>query len=113
MIYYAFLAFFFLDYVRPGSYIPALDVLRLNSLVPLTAVFGTLLTRTRITNQDFFSDTNARIILSLLGLIVLSVVTAEVTMHAYNVFTMVTGYVLMTWIIIRQVDDAGKLKGVF
>ena len=113
MIYYGFLLFFFLDYVRPGSYLPALDALRLNSLVPLSVVAGTLLFKTRFTNQEFFAETNTKIILSLLGLIVLSVLTADVTMHAYNVFTMVFGYILMFWIISRQVDDLGKLKGVF
>ncbi len=113
MIYYGFLLFFFLDYVRPGSYLPALDALRLNSLVPLSVVGGTLLFKTRFTNQEFFAETNTKIILSLLGLIVLSVLTAEVTMHAYNVFTMVFGYILMFWIISRQVDDLSKLKGVF
>jgi probable O-glycosylation ligase (exosortase A-associated) len=113
MIYYAFLLFFVLEYVRPGNYVPGLDVLHLNSLVPLTVVAGTLWGKTRVSNQDFFADPNAKIILGLYSLIVLSVATATVTMHAYKVMNDVLGYVIIFWIIIRQVDDVRKIKGVF
>ena len=113
MIYLGFLLFFVLDYVRPGNLVPAINVLRLNSLVPLAVIAGTFIFRTRVTNQDFFAETNAKIILTFLGLITLSVLTATVTMHAYNVWSMVFGYVLMFWIIYRQVDSVPKLKGVF
>ena len=42
MIYYALLSFFVLEYVRPGAYVPGLDALHLNSLVPLACIIGTL-----------------------------------------------------------------------
>jgi hypothetical protein len=113
MIYLAFLLYFVLEYVRPGNYIPALNVLRLNSLVPLTVVAGTMFGKTKVSNADFFSEPNAKIILGFFSLIVLSVFTATVTMHAYNVMTMVLGYVLIFWIIVRQIDDVRKIKGVF
>lgn len=113
MIYYAFLLFFVLDYVRPGSYVPALDILRLNALVPLSVVMGTLFAKTKYSNQDFIAEPNAKIILGLFALILLSVVTAEVTMHAYTVMSIVFGYILIFWVISRQVDDVRKIKGVF
>jgi putative inorganic carbon (HCO3(-)) transporter len=113
MIYYAFLLFFVLEYVRPGSYIPGLDILRLNSLVPLSVIGGTLFMKTKVSNQDFLSEPNAKIILGLFGLIVLSVVTATVTMHAYTVMTAVFGYILIFWVICRQIHDVKRIKGVF
>lgn len=113
MIYYAFLLFFFLDYVRPGSYVPGLDALHLNSLVPLTVILGTVAARTKFSNQEFFAETNAKLILGFFALICVSVVTATVTMFAYNVWTAVLGYVLITWIIARQVYSIDRIKGVF
>ena len=111
MIYYAFLLFFVLEYVRPGNYIPGLDILHLNSLIPLTVVAGTMFGKTRVSNQDFFADPNAKIILGLYSLIVLSVATATVTMHAYKVMNDVLGYVIIFWIIVAWLFIYMRLIG--
>jgi probable O-glycosylation ligase (exosortase A-associated) len=113
MIYYALLLFFVLEYMRPGSYIPGLNAIRLNSIVPLVVILGTLLTASPVSNQAVLRESNTKIVLFMLGLIVLSVLTADVTMYAFTVFTTVLGYVLMYWVLARQITDLRRLKGLF
>jgi len=113
MIYYALLLFFVLEYARPGSYIPGLDALRLNSLVPILVVLGTMFTHPPVSNAEVMKESNTKLIGFLLGLIALSVLTAEVTLYAWDVFKAVVGYVLVYWAIGRQVGDLQRLKGLF
>lgn len=111
MIYYAFLLFFVLEYVRPGNYMPALNTL--NSLVPLSIIAGTFVTRSKVSNQDVVSETNGKILGTFLGLILISVPTAAVTLYAYNVMTAVVGYILIFWVIRRQLTSRARIMGVF
>lgn len=112
-IYYALLLFFVFDYVRPGAYIPGLDALRLNALIPIVAILGTLVTRTAVSNQQFFAEPNTRILGVLLGLLAVSTVFATVTMTAYTVTKTVFAYLLIYWILVRHIGDYARLKGVF
>ncbi len=113
MIYYALLSFFVVEYVRPGAYVPGLDALHLNSLVPLTCIIGTLVMKTPVSSGEFFAEWNTKIMGALLGLLVVSTLFATVTMYAYSVMTTVFAYILIYWILVRQVGDVRRLKGVF
>src|SRR5687767_14073973 len=113
MIYYTFLLFLVFEYVRPGGYIPALNVLRLNTVLPLGALAATLLTSRGAPGTELVREFNTKLIVLLLMLIVLSILFADVTLYAYNIFVAVFGYALMYWVIARQIDDLRKLKGVF
>jgi putative inorganic carbon (hco3(-)) transporter len=113
VIYYALLLFFVFEYVRPGAYVPGLKALHLNSLVPLTCIIGTMVGKTPVSNGQFWAQSNTKIVGALLGLLVVSTVFAPVTMYAYTVLTRVFSYVLIYWILVRQVGDFQRLKGVF
>ena len=113
MIYAGFLLFLVLEYIRPGSYIPGLNMLRLNSLVPLSVVAGTFMTSTGAPTGDLLREWNTRLIGAFLVLIGFSVMVADVTFYAYTTFMTVLGYVLVYWVIARQIDDVRKIKGVF
>lgn len=113
MIFAGLLLFFFLDYVRPTSFIPALQVLHLNSLVPLGVVLGTIVTRKGRENQITPGDpSNTAMLGTFLGLIVLSTAFADVTERVFNVFVAVLGYVAIYWVLTRQVDSFNRLKSV-
>ena len=99
MAYYGLLLFFVLEYVRPTTYFPPLELLRLNTIVPVGVIVLTALNNKVIGNWEVLSDTNMRMILFLTGLIVTSVLTADVTLYAYNVFIMVFGYVLICFVL--------------
>lgn len=113
MIYYGLLAFFALEYIRPGSYLPALNALHLNTLVPALICAKTFLGEAPVTTQDALADKNTKRIGTLIALILLSVLTADVTEYAYNKFIAVIGYVLVFWVINKQIVDLRQLKGIF
>jgi probable O-glycosylation ligase (exosortase A-associated) len=113
VIYVATLLFFFFEYVRPGAYVPALDVLRLNAIIPMVCILGTLVIKSPVSNAQFLREPNTAIIGGLLGLLALSVLFATVTMTAYDVLTTVFAYSLIYWTLIRQIGDSRQLKGVF
>ncbi|HET7217822.1 MAG TPA: O-antigen ligase family protein [Vicinamibacterales bacterium] len=113
MIYRGLLLFIVFEYLRPTSYIPALLVLRLNSLVPLSLALGNIFAPTRVSHSDVVNERNTHVFLGLLFLIGLSILTADVTLYAYTVFTTVIGYLLVYWVISKQVVELYQLKGVF
>jgi putative inorganic carbon (HCO3(-)) transporter len=113
MIYYGLLLFFIFEYIRPGNFIPGLDLLRLNSMIPLMTVAGVMLTKGRASHEDVFNDFMTRVMIGFVAMITLSVLFAEVTWYAFNVFTMVFGYILMFWVIAKETTDLSRIKGVF
>ena len=113
MIYLAFLLFFVFDYLRPGSYIPGLDALKLNALVPATAILGTFFGKPPVSFKDSLAETNTKILLTLLALLAFSTVFATVTLSAYTVTKNVFAYILIYWVLIRQVGDLKRLRQVF
>jgi putative inorganic carbon (HCO3(-)) transporter len=113
MIYYGLLLFFIVEYIRPGTIVPGLNALRLNTLVPLGVVVGTMITASPVSNAAVFAETNTKLIGALIAMIFLSVLRAELTMNAVDVFTMVFGYVLIYWVLTKQLTSIGKVKGVF
>lgn len=112
-IYVGILLFFALEYLRPGSYVPALNVLHLNLLVPLGVVLASVLGKKGASNGDILKEPNSKLILGLLGLVVISVLTGEVTFYAFNVFQNVAGYVAIYWVLAKQVEDVDQVKGIF
>ena len=112
MIYALLILFFFLEYVRPTSYVPALTVLSLNSLVPLTAFVASVLTAGPATFTRIFSETNTKLVLTILGLVWLSALTADVQQRAWDAFMILLGYVFAYWIIASQVTSVARVRGV-
>ena len=101
------------EYLRPGAYVPGLDVLHLNGLIPLTCIIGTAVAKTPVSNRQFLAESNTKLIGALLGLLVVSTAFALVTMFAYSVTRTVFAYMLIYWVLVRQVGDLRRLRGVF
>ncbi|MEO5821014.1 MAG: O-antigen ligase family protein [Vicinamibacteraceae bacterium] len=113
MIYYGLLLFFILEYVRPGTYFSPINILRLNTIVPLVVVLGSLFTKGDREKPSLMGEMNTKVILFLLGMIAFTVLWAEVTMYAFTVFTTVLGYALVYWVLSRELLTVAKVKGVF
>ena len=113
MIYYATLLFFVFEYIRPGAYVPGLDALHLNAVVPFVCILGTLLAKSPVSNRQFWAERNTPIFATMFALLILSVVFATVTMTAFDVARTVLAYMLIYWVLIRQTGDLRRLKGVF
>ena len=113
MIFLGLLLFFLLDYVRPTSFVPALEVLHLNSLVPLGVFVGSLLTRNSRDRQAIPGEPSNDVMIGIfLGLILLSASVAVVTERVFNVFTAVVGYAGIYWALTQQVTSLSRLNWV-
>jgi probable O-glycosylation ligase (exosortase A-associated) len=113
VIYYGLLLFFVLDYVRPGSYVPGLTALRLNSIVPLANFAGTILSRGATAWEYVAAERNTWIIAFILLLVFGSFLTADVTLFAYQGLTTLLGYAMAYWVIMSEVTTRARIKGVF
>jgi putative inorganic carbon (hco3(-)) transporter len=111
MVYYGLLLFFVLEYVRPSNYLPALNPLHLNSLVPLAVFCGSVFTK-KVKISDVLRSPNSRWIMFLLFLIVISGLTCDVKTYALDVFIMVLGYFFMFVILKKEIYDFERFKGV-
>lgn len=112
MVYYGLLLFFVLDYIRPGSYIPALNALHLNSIVPLSVLIGALVSKGQVTVSEALSSVNARWLLYFLFLVVVSALTCDVKLYALDVFERVFGYCIVFFIIKKEIYTFDRMKGV-
>lgn len=111
MVYYGLLLYFVLEYIRPGSYMPALNALHLNSLVPLAVLAGSLFTR-RVKVSEVLGSQNARWLVFLLFLMVISGLTCDVKMYAIAKFEAVIGYFFMFVVLKKELYDLDRVKGV-
>lgn len=113
MIYYGLLLFFLLEYVRPGSYVPGLMALRLNSIVPLANFTGAVLTGGQRAWSSIAVERNTWFIVTLLLLVSLSMMTADVTMYAYQGLTTLLGYAMAYWVMMSELTTERRVVGVF
>lgn len=112
MVYYGLLLYFVLEYIRPGSYVPAFNALHLNSIVPLAVLLGSLLSKGKVKVSDVFGSMNARWIMFLLSLLVISGLTCDVKHYALDVFEKVLGYCFVFVVLKKELYDIDRIKGV-
>lgn len=113
MTYLFILVFFFVEYVRPSSFVPILIPLKLNLTVLVAVTLGGFLASRQVTNGEVLGERNTRILLFLLGLVLISVVTADSSLRAFEVMKQVLGYILIYWAIAKHVTDLPRIKGLF
>jgi putative inorganic carbon (hco3(-)) transporter len=109
IVFALLLAFFFLDYVRPTSFFPALSILHLNALVPMAMVAGTIALR-KDRKPIEGEPSNHVMIAAFLGCIVLSAAFAAVTERVFTIFEAVVGYGAVYWALTQQVDTLNRFK---
>lgn len=112
MALYGILLFFVLEYVQPGNYAPVVLALHLNSIVPLATFVGSLVSSGPIRTVDVLVSPNARWLMYLLALIVISGLTCDVKQYALNVFQMVFGYCLAYFFLRKEIYTIDRLKKV-
>ncbi|MCL4874160.1 O-antigen ligase family protein [bacterium] len=110
--YYGLMLFFVLEYVRPNNYLPQLNALHLNSLVPAVVIAVTIFSSASPGNLAVLRYRNTKLILFFVLLIVGSVITADVTLYAFDKFKTIIGYVLMYFVICRAARTEDRLKGL-
>jgi putative inorganic carbon (hco3(-)) transporter len=113
MTYYTLLLFFLVEYVRPGNFVPGLDALKLNLLVPVTAIVGTFVRKSPVSNRDMLSEPNTMAMIVFLGLLCVSTLLATLTSNAFDVTKNVFAYMLIYTVLVRQLGSVDRIKGVF
>jgi probable O-glycosylation ligase (exosortase A-associated) len=113
MLYKALILFFLLEYLRPGNFLPLINLLKINTLVPILIFIFSVVKRNNISNSDILKDANSKFFMIFLLMIILSVLTAEVTFYSYTIFKAVFGYFLIFIIILKLVDNIRKIKLLF
>lgn len=113
MVYYGLLLYFLLEYVRPGNILPALNVLHLNSIVPLAVFMGAIFSNGQVKMSEVLSSKNARWMLYFLFLMVISGLTCDIKTYALTRFEAVIGYFFVFLVLKKELYDVDKLKGVF
>lgn len=113
LLFAGFLLSIFLDYVRPGSYLPIIDATHINSVAPLAVFAGTIFYKSQVAEQDIFAHRNSRWLMFFMTLLVISVLTADVTEFAFNMFKTVLGFVIWYYICVKLVTTEGRMRAVF
>jgi len=105
----------FFEYARPGSFVPGLDALKLYSLIPGGLFIAIWFYKGPGLNafSAVFKDPMAKWLMIYLGLIALSVLHADVTTKAFEMFTVALGYIIYFFLIARIVTTRRRLMGVF
>lgn len=113
MLYYGLLISLFLDYVRPGAYVPIIAATKVGTIIPLLVFVVSLAYKGPITNGMVFSHTNTKWLLFLMFLLLSSILISDVTTYSFDVFNNVFGFLIWYYIITRIVNSIDKIKGVF
>lgn len=113
LLYYGLILFFLLEYIRPANYFPMLGILHLNTVVPVSVFLLTAFTSRKMGNVDILRSSNSKWLMFYLLLIVLSVLTADVQFYSFNVLKGVLGYLFVIFIMVKEVDEVRKIKGIF
>jgi probable O-glycosylation ligase (exosortase A-associated) len=112
MALYGILLFFVLEYVQPGNYAPVVLALHLNSIVPLATLAWSLISSGPVRIGDVLASANARWLIYLLVLIVISGLTCDVKQYALNVFETVLGYCFAYFFLRKELYTIDRLKKV-
>jgi len=107
------LLFFLFEYVRPGSYFPVLEAAKLNTVIPVAVFVFTFFSNAGRSNLAVINARNTKWLLFFLFLFPIQSITADVTLYVYNAFKAIVGYLLIYFVIVKQVTDMQRIKAVF
>lgn len=113
LLFWGFLGSIFLEYVRPGSYIPVIEATHINSVLPLGVFAATVFHKSVTSERALFIHRNSRWIVFFMALLVISVLTADVTEYSFTIFKLVLGFVFWYYIIVKLVIDERRMRLVF
>jgi putative inorganic carbon (HCO3(-)) transporter len=110
LIYGWLLAALFMEYARPASFFPILNIPFFYSAFPLLLFITSCFTEGLRSPKEAFSDKQAKWIFALLGVVCLSMLIFWA--YAIDVFTSVFGYVLLFIVTVRVCTTWERIRGV-
>lgn len=109
-LFLGLLAIFWLEYVRPGDYLPLINAVKLNTIVPLAVAAVTLFARSGRPNGQVLRATDTKWFLLILLLFFVQFFVADVRLYVYEVLKGFVGYLLIYYAIVRQVTTLRRIK---
>src|SRR5688572_17253190 len=109
-IYGWLLAALFLEYARPASFFPALEIPFFYSAFPLLLFIVSLSAPGLRSAKEAFADRQAKWVFALLGVVFFSMLIFWA--YAVEVFTSVLGYVMLFTVIARVCTTWERVRGV-
>ena len=106
MLFYILIAFVGMEYFRPESYFP---VLKVSAIIPFCLFFLSLFYNTHVTNYQVAKLRNSILLMIFLILIIISVLTAEVTLYAFYFFKAIFGYFIFAG---YYIDESEAVKAL-
>jgi putative inorganic carbon (HCO3(-)) transporter len=111
--FYGLLLVLIFEYLRPNDRFPVLNMLKLNTLIPLSVLALSFFSKNGPPTELILKDKITAWIIFLLMLIGLSMLTADVTLFSFTVFTTVLGYSFLYFIIRKQLTTMERISGYF
>jgi probable O-glycosylation ligase (exosortase A-associated) len=112
MLYFGLLASFVLEYLRPGTYLPFITVLHVNTIVPVSIFVFSLFGKLSNSNGDVLRHRNSRWLTAFLFLLLIGPLHVDVKHYAIDALTVVLGYLMMAFAVAKLIDEPNKLKGL-
>jgi probable O-glycosylation ligase (exosortase A-associated) len=107
------LLFFFFEYMRPGTYFPPLEAAKMNTVIPIALFLFTLFSSAGRPQEAVFKSATAKWFLFFVALFPLQLFTVDVKLYVWEAFKAIVGYLLIYYVIIRQVTDLRRIRSVF
>lgn len=111
--YWWLLLAIFFEYVRPGTFIPAINAIKLGTVIPGVLLAVTLFAPGMRPWAEIFSDRYAKWLVAYIGVIAFSLPFAVVTVYAYDTLTTVLTHFTLFLMIARIATSFARLRGVF
>ena len=112
LCWWLMLAIFF-EYARPGSFVSGINVLRLNTLIPIGLVLACTLSKDLRPMKEVWLDSQSRWLAAYFFVIAFGLVHADVTLYAFNVTKTVLGYLLLAFVIVRICTTLERIRSVY
>ena len=112
LCWWLMLAIFF-EYARPGSFVSGINVLRLNTLIPIGLVLACTLSKDLRPMKEVWLDSQSRWLVAYFVVIAFGLVHADVTLYAFNVTKTVLGYLLLAFVIVRICTTLERIRSVY
>ena len=112
-LYWWLLLALFFEYARPGYQYHFLQVLPLNSLIPLSLLVVSLVSGHQRPWSVIVRDRMWVWPFGFVLFVLVSMGWASVTTYAYNTFTLILGYLILFVLMMRIITTRRRLRGVF
>jgi probable O-glycosylation ligase (exosortase A-associated) len=113
ILYAWLLLVIFFEYARPLSFVPPLQAIPLNSILPLGLLIACVVASGLRAVKDIFSDGIAWWLLVYMIIISLGTLHADVTLRAFDTLKLCLGYIFLAFMIARICTTRERILGVF